>query len=228
MQIAIGLFPGFTSLDGVGPYQVFSYLPGADVVVCAARSGFLADEHGLLHFDVAATFDDVPAPDVVVIPGGQITHRMVRDGAPIIEWIRAVHAQTTYTTSVCTCALLLGAAGLLDGLRATTHWAYYDTLGRLGATPTEDRVVDEGKILTAAGVSAGIDLALTLVARMAGQATAQAIQLGIEYDPQPPFDAGAQSKAPADIRDLVRAMLDNSREAVLSTTGTAPNGTRNP
>ena len=139
MQIAIGLFPGFTSLDGVGPYQVFSYLPGADVVVCAARSGFLADEHGLLHFDVAATFDDVPAPDVVVIPGGQITHRMVRDGDPIIEWIRAVHAQTTYTTSVCTCALLLGAAGLLDGLRATTHWAYYDALGRLGATPTEDR-----------------------------------------------------------------------------------------
>ena len=190
MQIAIGLFPGFTSLDGVGPYQVFSYLPGADVVVCAARSGFLADEHGLLHFDVAATFDDVPAPDVVVIPGGQITHRMVRDGDPIIEWIRAVHAQTTYTTSVCTGALLLGP--------------------------------------TAAGVSAGIDLALTLVARMAGQATAQAIQLGIEYDPQPPFDAGAPSKAPADIRDLVRAMLDNSREAVLNTTGPAPNGTRNP
>ena len=109
MQIAIGLFPGFTSLDGVGPYQVFSYLPGADVVVCAARSGFLADEHGLLHFDVAATFDDVPAPDVLVIPGGQITHRMVRDGDPIIEWIRAVHSQTTYTTSVCTGALLLGA-----------------------------------------------------------------------------------------------------------------------
>ena len=215
MQIAIGLFPGLTSLDAVGPYQVFSYLPGADVVVCAARPGIVADEHGLLRFEVAATFDDVPAPAVLVIPGGQITHRMVRDGDPIIEWIRAVHPHTTYTTSVCTGALLLGAAGVLDGRRATTHWAYYDALGSHGATPTEDRVVDEGKILTAAGVSAGIDLALTLVARLAGQETAQAIQLGIEYDPQPPFDAGAPSKAPADIRDLVRAMLDNSRDDVL-------------
>jgi transcriptional regulator GlxA family with amidase domain len=216
MQIAIGLFPGFTSLDAVGPYQVFSYLPGADLVVCAARRGVLADEHGLLHFDVAATFDEVSAPYVLVVPGGQITHRMVRDGDPIIEWVRAVHPHTAYTTSVCTGALLLGAAGLLDGRRATTHWAYYDALASHGATPTEDRVVDAGRVLTAAGVSAGIDLALTLVARIAGQETAQAIQLGIEYDPQPPFDAGAPSKAPAAIRELVGATLDNSRDDVLS------------
>ena len=216
MQIAIGLFPEFTALDAIGPYQVFTYLPGADVVVCAATTGVLADEHGLLRFDVTATFDDVPAPDVLVVPGGQIAYRMVRDGDPTIEWIRAVHTYTTFTTSVCTGALLLGAAGLLDGLRATTHWSAYDALSALGATPTEDRVVDEGRIITAAGVSAGIDLALTLVARMAGPETAQAIQLGIEYDPQPPFDAGAPSKAPAEIQQLVRGVLDDSRDRVLN------------
>ena len=127
-----------------------------------------------------------------------------------------MHTYTTFTTSVCTGALLLGAAGLLDGLRATTHWAAYDALSALGATPTEDRVVDEGRIITAAGVSAGIDLALTLVARMAGPETAQAIQLGIEYDPQPPFDAGAPSKAPAEIQQLVRGVLDDSRDRVLN------------
>jgi transcriptional regulator GlxA family with amidase domain len=216
MQIAIGLFPEFTALDVVGPYQVFTYLPGADVILCAATTGIVADDHGLLHFEVGTTFNDVPAPDVLVAPGGQITHRMVRDGHPIIDWIRAAHRHTTYTTSVCTGALLLAAAGLLDGLRATTHWASYDALSTLGASPTEDRVVDEGRIVTAAGVSAGIDLALTLVGRLAGLETAQAIQLGIEYDPQPPFDAGAPSKAAPEIRELVRGMLNESREHALT------------
>ena len=187
-------------------------------MVCAARRGILADEHGLLRFDVAATFDDVPDPDVLVIPGGQITHRMVRDGDPIIEWVRAAHPHTAYTTSVCTGALLLGAAGLLDGLRATTHWAYYDELGSYGAMPTEDRVVEEGKILTAAGVSAGIDLALTLVARMAGQETAQAIQLGIEYDPQPRSTPVLRQRHRTEIVELVRGMLDGTRDDVLSRT----------
>ena len=216
MQIAIGLFPEFTALDAIGPYQVFTYLPGADVVVCAATTGVLTDDQGLLHFDAAATFDDVPAPDLLLVPGGQIVHRMVRDGDATIEWIRAAHPHTTFTTSVCTGALLLGAAGLLDGLRATTHWAYYDELSAFGATPTEDRVVDEGRIVTAAGVSAGIDLALTLVARVAGPETAQAIQLGIEYDPQPPFDAGAPSKAPTEIQQLAHGVLDESRDRVLN------------
>lgn len=141
------------------------------------------------------------------MPGGLATRALARDGDPIIDWIRAVHPDTTYTTSVCTGALLLGSAGLLDGLRATTHWTAFDALRAYGAEPAEERMVAHGRIVTAAGVSAGIDLALTLVGRVAGPAVAQAIQLGLEYDPQPPFDAGAPSKAPTEIGDLVRAML---------------------
>jgi transcriptional regulator GlxA family with amidase domain len=215
VQIAIALFPELTSLDAVGPYQVFSYLPGSEVVICAARTGVVVDDAGVLRIDVTRTFDDVSAPDVVVVPGGQIVYRMIRDRDPIIEWIRAIHAHTTYTTSVCTGSLLLGAAGLLDGLRATTHWSAYDTLASLGANPTEERVVEQGKIVTAAGVSSGIDLALALVGKIAGDETARAVQLGIEYDPQPPYDAGAPSKAAPDIQNLVRDMLDLSRDEVL-------------
>ena len=218
MQIAIGLFPRFTALDAIGPYQVFTNMPGAEVVVCAARTGDLVDDMGLLHLDIACTFDDVPAPDVLLVPGGWITRRLARDGDPVIEWIRAAHPHTTYTASVCTGALLLGAAGLLDGLRATTHWVTYDALRSCGAEPTEERVVDEGRILTAAGVSAGIDLALALVGRLAGPETAQAIQLGIEYDPRPPFDAGSPSKSPAEITAFVRALLTDAQDRVLSAT----------
>jgi transcriptional regulator GlxA family with amidase domain len=205
MQIAIGLFPGFTALDAIGPYQVFTQLPDAEVVLCAAKTGELADDIGLLRLTIDHTFDDVDAPDIVVVPGGFITSRLARDGDPIVDWVKAVHPRTTYTTSVCTGALILGAGGLLDGLDATTHWFAYEELAKYGATPTDERVVQRGKIWTAAGVSAGIDLALTLVAETHGAAIAQAIQLGIEYDPQPPFDAGAPSKAPADIVELVRS-----------------------
>ena len=218
MQIAIGLYPGFTALDAIGPYQVFTNLPDVDVVVCAARTGDLADDNGLLHFDIAHTFDDVRAPDVLLVPGGLVTRKLARDGDPIVDWIRAAHPHTTYTTSVCTGALLLGAAGVLDGLRATTHWIAYEALRSYGAEPTEERVVDAGKVLTAAGVSAGIDLALTLVGRIAGPEVAQAIQLGIEYDPQPPFDAGAPSKAPAEITELVRAVLTDAEDRLLDST----------
>ncbi len=216
MQIAIGLYPQFTALDAIGPYQVLTNLPDADVVVCAARKGDLADDNGLLHFDIAHTFDDVPTPDVLLVPGGLITRKLARDGDPIVDWIRAAHPHTTYTTSVCTGALLLGAAGVLHGLRATTHWIAYDALRAYGAEPTEDRVVDEGKVVTAAGVSAGIDLALTLAGRIAGPAVAQAIQLGIEYDPKPPFDAGSPSKAPAEISELVRALMTAAEARLLA------------
>jgi transcriptional regulator GlxA family with amidase domain len=212
VQIAIGLYPGFTALDAIGPYAVFTNVPGVDVVVCADRAGPLADESDLLHFDLAHTFDEVPAPDVLLVPGGLVTRRIAAEGGPIVDWIRAAHETTTYTTSVCTGALLLGAAGVLDGLPATTHWVAYDHLRSYGAQPTEQRVVIEGKVATAAGVSAGIDLALTLVDRLHGAEVAQAVQLGIEYDPQPPHDTGAPSKAPAEIRDLVSAVIADAEE----------------
>ena len=205
MQIAIGLYPGFAALDAIGPYQVFTCVPGVEVVLCAAERGLVPDDQNLLKVDVSSTFDEVTNPDVLLVPGGFITRRMAEQGDPIVEWIKAAHPTTTWTTSVCTGALLLGSAGLLDGLSATTHWCAYDHLRKYGAEPTEQRVVFEGKIVTAAGVSAGIDLALTLVARTHGDEIAQAVQLGIEYDPQPPFDCGAPSKAPAAIRDLVAA-----------------------
>jgi transcriptional regulator GlxA family with amidase domain len=217
MQIAIGLYPGFTALDAIGPYAVFTNVPGADVVVCADRKGPLADESDLLHFDLAHTFDEVPEPDILLVPGGLITRRIAAEGGPIVDWIRAAHETTTYTTSVCTGALLLGAAGVLDGLPATTHWVAYDHLRSYGAQPTEKRVVIEGKVATAAGVSAGIDLALTLVDRLHGAEVAQAVQLGIEYDPQPPHDTGAPSKAPAEIRDLVSTVIADAEERLAAT-----------
>ena len=217
MQIAIGLYPGFTALDAIGPYQVFTNLPGAEVVLCAERRGALDDDNGLLHLDMEHTFDDVPAPDVLLVPGGLVTRRIAQERGPIVDWIRTAHATTTYTTSVCTGALLLGAAGVLTGLRATTHWIACEQLRAYGAEPTEERVVIEGKVVTAAGVSAGIDLALTLVGRTHGAETAQAIQLGIEYDPQPPYDAGAPSKAPAAIRDLVASVMSDAESRLLAT-----------
>ena len=206
MQIAIGLYEGFTALDAIGAYQVLSNVPGADVVICAARTGILADDNGLLRFDIEHTFDDVPSPDLLLVPGGFITRKLARQRDPIVEWIEAADPNTTRTTSVCTGALLLGAAGLLQGRPATTHWSAYDELASYGATPTEQRVVIDGKYATAAGVSAGIDLGLTLAAELAGPEVAQAIQLGIEYDPQPPFASGAPSKADPGILDLVRAV----------------------
>ena len=186
MQIAIGLYPGFTALDAIGPYQVFSNLPGGDVVLCAERTGRLADDNDILHLVVEHSFAEVPTPDVLVVPGGMITRRIARERGPIVEWIAAAHATTSYTTSVCTGALLLGAAGILEGLDATTHWCAYDELSRYGARPTERRVVFQGKVVTAAGVSAGIDLGLAVAAALGGPEVAQAIQLGIEYDPSLP------------------------------------------
>jgi len=199
MQIAIGLYPEFTSLDAMGPYQVLQHLPHSELVLCAEQTGLLRDDIGLLNIDVRHTFDDVPHPDVLVVPGGYITRSLAVDGNPVVEWIRGAHPTTTWTTSVCTGALLLGAAGVLDGRPATTHWSAYSELASFGAEPTEQRVVIDGKVVTGAGVSAGIDMALTLVAEIAGPIVAQSIQLGIEYDPQPPFDSGAPSKASPEV-----------------------------
>lgn len=202
MQVAIALFPKVTILDAIGPYQVFAGVPDAEVVVCASQRGRLGDASGRLHLDVDHTFDDVPNPDILLVPGGNVTRQLARHGDPIVDWIRSAHEHTTYTTSVCTGAMLLGAAGLLRGLRATTHWVAYDELRRYGAEPVEQRVVFQGRIVTGAGVSAGIDLALEVVARLRGPDIAQSLQLDLEYDPQPPFDSGSFSKAPQSIKDM--------------------------
>lgn len=206
-RIAFGLYPGFTALDFVGPYNLLSNVPGVEVILCAAQPGVLSDDNGLLHLRVDHGFDAAPDPDILLVPGGPATRVEAAAAGPIVDWIKAAHEHTTWTTSVCTGALLLGAAGLLDGLRATTHWLSYDELAACGAVPTEERVVIEGKIVTAAGVSAGIDMALTLIGRQWGDDLAKCLQLGIEYDPQPPYDSGAPSKADPAIRELVTAAL---------------------
>jgi putative intracellular protease/amidase len=210
MIIAIGLYQGFTALDAIGPYEVLAYLPGTEIVICAEQAGLVDDHNDLLHFRVDATFADVPRPDVLFVPGGPAAGQYAVDGHPIVDWIRQAHPHTTWTTSVCTGALLLGAAGLLSGAPATTHWSAYDELASYGAQPTEQRVVTYGRIVTGAGVSAGIDLALTLAANIAGPEVAQCIQLAIEYDPHPPFDTGSPSKAPKAIYDMATAALGAS------------------
>ena len=198
MEIAILLFERLTALDAVGPYEVLRGAPGATVRFVAKEPGPKRTDTRQLALVADYSLAQVPTPDVIVIPGGPGQTDLMAD-APVLDWIRRAHETSLWTTSVCTGSLILGAAGLLKGLRATTHWLAYDALRALGAEPTAERVVIEGKIITAAGVSAGIDMALTLVARACGDAAAQAIQLGIEYDPQPPFDAGAPGKAPAEI-----------------------------
>ena len=207
MQIAILIFDGLTALDAIGPYEILTYLPDAEMVLCAESTGVVDDHNDLVHLRIDKTFADVPRPDVLLVPGGPVAGRYAAEGHPIVDWIREAHPHTAWTTSVCTGALLLGAAGLLDGLPATTHWSAYDELASYGATPTEQRVVTAGRIVTGAGVSAGIDLALTLAGDIAGPEVAQTIQLAIEYDPHPPFDAGAPSKAPKPIYDMAVAAL---------------------
>ena len=205
MQIAIPLFDRFTALDAVGPYEVLSRLPGARVEFVAAEPGIYRTDTRMLALSVERSYEDVPAPEVLVFPGGAGTRALMRDEATL-DWVRGVHEQSRFTTSVCTGALVLAAAGVLDGLEATTHWVARPLLAELGARPVEARVVEQGKVITAAGVSAGIDMALTLAERIAGPQVAQAVQLGIEYDPQPPFDAGSPENAPAEIVDVVRAV----------------------
>jgi len=203
MQIALALYPKFTALDIVGPFQVLADVPGHEVVFVAGEAGPVVDHTGRCPLVATATFADVTAPDVVVVPGELFADRDDR----VVQWLRQVHPSTTWTTSVCTGSLYLAAAGILDGLDATTHWARADQLERLGARYTEQRVVEQGKVITAAGVSSGIDMALTLLDRMYGPAIAQSVQLAIEYDPRPPFDAGSPSKAPADVLELAKAAL---------------------
>jgi len=198
MQIAIPLYERFTALDAVGPYEVLSRLPGAEVIFVAAQRGPVRTDTKMLAMTADATFDEVRAPDVLMLPGGFGTRPLLTDEA-MLDWVRGAHEASEWTTSVCTGSLLLAAAGLLDGLEATTHWAAAGELEALGARYVERRVVEQGRIVTGAGVSAGIDMALTLAARIAGDDIAQAIQLYMEYDPQPPFDSGSPAKAPESV-----------------------------
>ncbi|HUA70133.1 MAG TPA: DJ-1/PfpI family protein [Solirubrobacteraceae bacterium] len=203
MDIAIPIFAGLTALDAIGPYEVLSRLPDAHVQFLAAEPGPKRTENGMLALTADRGLDAIRTPEVIVMPGGYGTRALMHD-EHMLAWVRAAHERSRWTASVCTGALVLGAAGILDGLEATTHWAFMDALGRLGAIPVKRRVVEQGKVITAAGVSSGIDMALLLAARIAGEDMARAIQLAIEYDPEPPFDSGSTEKAPPEILELAR------------------------
>ncbi len=204
MNVAIPIFDRITALDAVGPYEVLSRLPGSRVSFLGTTTGPKRTENGMLALTADATLDELPDPEVIVVPGGFGTRELMRDES-VLEWLRAAHAGSSFTTSVCTGSLVLAAAGLLDGLEATTHWMALDMLAELGAVPVARRVVEQGKVITAAGVSSGIDMALGLAARIAGDDVAKAIQLGIEYDPEPPFESGSVAKAHPTVVEVVRA-----------------------
>lgn len=207
MRIAILLFDRMTALDAIGPYEVLRFAKDAEVVFTGKKAGEIRAGGGTLGLVVDRPLADVPSADIVLVPGGPGQVDLMSD-EEVHEWLRQVDATSSWTASVCTGSLVLAAAGLLNGRQATSHWLALDQLPSFGVVPTERRVVFDGKYVTAAGVSAGIDMALALANRIAGDTAAQAIQLGLEYDPQPPHDAGSPTKAPAEI---VANMRENSR-----------------
>ncbi|MGW6708840.1 DJ-1/PfpI family protein [Streptomyces sp. NPDC054956] len=211
MRIVFPLFPGFTALDAIGPYEVLRFLPGADVLFAAERPGPVLADSGVLRINADAALSDVGSCDLVVVPGGPGSRALADPAAPYVRWLREVHPTTEWTASVCTGALLLGAAGILDGLRAATHWNSIDRLESFGASYTEERVVFQGKVVTAAGVSSGIDMALALAARIEDETTAGAVQLLIEYDPRPPFDSGSPAKATPEVKARAAAIAAEVR-----------------
>ncbi|WP_098012492.1 DJ-1/PfpI family protein [Streptomyces sp. sk226] len=209
MQIAIVLFDRFTALDAVGPYEILSRTPGAETVFVAERPGPVRNDTGSLALVAEKTLAEVPSPDVVIVPGGPGQSDQMENGA-LLGWLRSADAATAWTTSVCTGSLLLAAAGLLTGRRATSHWLALEALKEFGAEPTGERVVLDGKYVTAAGVSSGIDMGLTLLGRIAGDDVARSVQLLTEYDPQPPYDSGSPEKAPAALVEEWRARSRHS------------------
>lgn len=204
MQIAIPLFPRFTALDAIGPYEVLQRIPGFDVTFVGHARGEVRSDNGMLGITIDAPFEELGRPDVIVFPGGFGT-RALQDDARVLQWVRDAHPTTRYTTSVCTGSLVLGAAGLLRGLTAATHWSCHALLEAHGARPTAERVVEHlgHRIVTSAGVSSGIDMALRLIELLVDRTAAEASQLMIEYDPEPPFDSGSLAKSRADVRARV-------------------------
>jgi putative intracellular protease/amidase len=203
-SIAILLYDKLTALDAIGPYEVLRNLPGWTVTFVGLQKGEVRTDSGRLGLTVDATLEELSEPTVVVVPGGP-GQTALMDNEQVLGWVRTAHETSQWTTSVCTGSLILAAAGVLEGLEATSHWLALEQLEQFGAKPTLQRVVEQGKVITAAGVSSGIDMALTLAARIMGDEVAQAIQLGIEYDPQPPFDAGSPEKAPDTVVEFMRA-----------------------
>ncbi len=209
VQIVVPLFPGFTALDAIGPYEVLQRIPTFDLTFVGHERGEVRSDNGRLGLSVDATFDDWPTPDVIVFPGGVGTRVLAADGA-VLGWLRRAHASSVLTTSVCTGSLVLAAAGLLEGLTATTHWSCVRELAALGAVPVAGRVVEnlEHRIITSAGVSSGIDMALRMVELLVDRTAAEAAQLMIEYDPLPHFDAGTPARAG-------RAVIERAAEYAL-------------
>ena len=206
-QIAIVVYPGFTALDFIGPYEVLRNLPDAEVRFVWHEPGPITADSGVLLVGATHSFDETPSPDIVLVPGGMTTFEHARD-EKLLDWVRRADKTSTWTTSVCSGSVILAAAGLLEGRRATSHWMALPMLKPFGVEAVGDqRIVHEDKFVTAAGVSAGIDLAMWLYGQICGEAKAKAVQLVIEYDPQPPFDSGHMSKASIATKATATALL---------------------
>jgi transcriptional regulator GlxA family with amidase domain len=203
MKIAILIFDKLAALDAIGPYEVLSRIPGAELSFVAKEPGPKRTDTGALGISADVAIAELTDPDIVLVPGGEGNRPLMEDDE-VLDWLRSTHETTTWTTSVCTGSLVLGAAGILEGKRATSHWAYRDRLSEYGAEPVAERFVVDGKVVTAAGVAAGIDMALHLAALQTHEDVAKAIQLGIEYDPEPPFDSGSPEKASPELVELIR------------------------
>ena len=209
LDIVIYLYPGMTALDAIGTYEMLRGMPNATIKFVARERGLVRVDSQVLSLHADQAIRDVKSADLLVLPGGLTTPAQMQD-KDLLAWVRQIHEKSRWTTSVCSGSLILAAAGLLKGLEATSHWAALDALKMFGARPVRQRVVRQGKILTAAGVSAGIDMALTLVALEAGEEVAKAIQLSMEYDPQPPFQSGSFEKSSPSTIERARKFLAES------------------